>query len=201
MPFTPFRMTLMAVALALAGCASQPGASQAPAAAAPATATAPAPAPAAQAGKPNVVVLATGGTIAGAGASAVNSATYTAAKVPVDKLLAGLPELSNIANVSGEQVFQIASESFTNKELLTLARRVNELANALKSIVLPGEELRVNIVQDGKEVGQGVAYLDDGTMVVVEGGRRYLNAFHDVVVTRVLQTAAGRIIFAQPRGE
>ena len=128
MPFTPFRMTLMAVALALAGCASQPGASQAPAAAAPATAAAPAPAPPAQAGKPNVVVLATGGTIAGAGASAVNSATYTAAKVPVDKLLAGLPELSNIANVSGEQVFQIASESFTNKELLTLARRVNELA-------------------------------------------------------------------------
>ena len=128
MPFTPFRMTLMAVALALAGCASQPGASQAPAAAAPATATAPAPAPTAQAGKPNVVVLATGGTIAGAGASAVNSATYTAAKVPVDNLLAGLPELSNIANVSGEQVFQIASESFTNKELLTLARRVNELA-------------------------------------------------------------------------
>jgi len=78
---------------------------------------------------------------------------------------------------------------------------VNELANALKSIVLPGEELRVNIVQEGKEVGQGVAYLDDGTMVVVEGGRRYLNAFHDVCVTRVLQTAAGRIIFAQPKGE
>ena len=76
---------------------------------------------------------------------------------------------------------------------------VNELANAVKSIVLPGEELRVNIVQEGKEVGQGVAYLDDGTMVVVEGGRRYLNAFHDVVVTRVLQTAAGRIIFAQPK--
>ena len=75
---------------------------------------------------------------------------------------------------------------------------VNELANALKSIVLPGEELRVNIVQEGKEAGQGVAYLDDGTMVVVEGGRRYLNAFHDVMVTRVLQTAAGRIIFAQP---
>ena len=76
---------------------------------------------------------------------------------------------------------------------------VNELANALKSIVLPGEEMRVHIVQEGKEAGQGVAYLDDGTMVVVEGGRRYLNAFHDVVVTRVLQTAAGRIIFAQPK--
>ena len=78
---------------------------------------------------------------------------------------------------------------------------VNELANALKSIVLPGEELRVNIVQEGKEVGQGVAYLDDGTMVVVESGRRYLNTFHDVVVTRVLQTTAGRIIFAQPKGD
>ena len=78
---------------------------------------------------------------------------------------------------------------------------VNELANALKSIVLPGEELRVNIVQEGKEAGQGVAYLDDGTMVVVEGGRRYLNAFRDVVVTRVLQTTAGRIIFAQPKGD
>lgn len=76
---------------------------------------------------------------------------------------------------------------------------VNELANALKSIVLPGEDMRVNIVQEGKEAGQGVAYLDDGTMVVVEGGRRYINAFHDITVTRVLQTAAGRIIFAQSK--
>ena len=76
---------------------------------------------------------------------------------------------------------------------------VNELANAVKSMVLPGEELAVNIVQEGKEVGQGVAFLDDGTMVVVEGGRRFLNSRHDVMVTRVLQTAAGRIIFAQPK--
>ena len=76
---------------------------------------------------------------------------------------------------------------------------VNELANALKPMVLPGEELTVNIIQEGKEVGQGVAFLDDGTMIVVEGGRRYLNSFHDVTVTRVLQTAAGRLIFAQPK--
>ena len=76
---------------------------------------------------------------------------------------------------------------------------VNELANAVKSIVLPGETLQVNIVQEGKEAGQGVAYLDDGTMVVVENGRRYINSSHGVQVTRVLQTAAGRIIFAQPR--
>ena len=76
---------------------------------------------------------------------------------------------------------------------------VNELANAVKSIVLPGETLRVDIVQEGKEAGQGVAYLDDGTMVVVENGRRYINSSHEVHVTRVLQTAAGRIIFAQPQ--
>jgi glutamin-(asparagin-)ase len=77
---------------------------------------------------PNVVILATGGTIAGAGASAVNSATYSAAKVPVDKLIAGLPELSKVANVRGEQVFQVASESLTNDNLLTLAKRVSALS-------------------------------------------------------------------------
>ncbi len=78
--------------------------------------------------KPNVVILATGGTIAGAGASAVNSATYAAAKVGVEKLIAGLPELSNVANVKGEQVFQVASESLTNDNLLTLAKRVSALS-------------------------------------------------------------------------
>ena len=76
----------------------------------------------------NVTILATGGTIAGAGADAAASATYQAAKVPVDKLIAGVPELKNVANVRGEQVFQIASESFTNDHLLQLARRVAQLA-------------------------------------------------------------------------
>jgi hypothetical protein len=74
--------------------------------------------------KPNVVILATGGTIAGAGADVTNSATYQAAKVPVDKLIAGIPQLSTIAEVRGEQVFQIASESFTNANLVTLGKRV-----------------------------------------------------------------------------
>lgn len=83
---------------------------------------------AAPAKKANVVILATGGTIAGAGASAANSATYQAAKVPVDKLLASVPELSNVANVRGEQVFQIASESFTNEHLVKLAKRVSALS-------------------------------------------------------------------------
>lgn len=82
----------------------------------------------AQQALPNVVILATGGTIAGAGASAANSATYAAAKVPVDKLIAGLPEISKVANVRGEQVFQIASESFTNDNLMALAKRVSALS-------------------------------------------------------------------------
>ena len=82
----------------------------------------------AQQALPNVVILATGGTIAGAGASAVNSATYAAAKVGVEKLIAGLPELSKIANVRGEQVFQVASESLTNDNLMTLAKRVSALS-------------------------------------------------------------------------
>ncbi|WP_439951437.1 type II asparaginase [Piscinibacter sakaiensis] len=77
--------------------------------------------------KPVVVVVATGGTIAGAGASALNSATYQAAKVPVDKLLAGLPELAEVATVRGEQAFQIASESFTNDKLVALGKRVSAL--------------------------------------------------------------------------
>lgn len=73
---------------------------------------------------------------------------------------------------------------------------INELANAIKAVVLPGESLQVQIIQEGKEFGQGVGYLDDGTMVVVDDGRRHINAVIEVVVTRVLQTVAGRMIFA-----
>ncbi|MBP3689826.1 MAG: TRAM domain-containing protein [Schwartzia sp.] len=76
---------------------------------------------------------------------------------------------------------------------------VNELANAVKSVVVPGESMRVTVVKDGKEQGQGVAYLDDGTMIVIEGGHRHLNQNIDVEVTSALQTAAGRMIFAKPR--
>ncbi|MBI4200484.1 MAG: PIN domain nuclease [Chloroflexi bacterium] len=76
---------------------------------------------------------------------------------------------------------------------------VNQLANALKSAVLPGEDLEVQIIQEGKELGQGIGFLDDGTMVIVENGRRYLNTRIPLTVTRVLQTAAGRLIFAQTK--
>jgi uncharacterized protein YacL len=75
---------------------------------------------------------------------------------------------------------------------------INELANAVKTVFLPGETLEVNVIQEGKEAGQGVGYLDDGTMVVVEDGKNYIDSQIPVTVTKVLQTAAGRMIFARP---
>lgn len=76
---------------------------------------------------------------------------------------------------------------------------INELANAIKPVVLPGEEMTIQVIKDGKESGQGIAYLDDGTMIVVEGGRKYIGEVIDVIVTSVLQTAAGRMIFAKQK--
>jgi uncharacterized protein YacL len=76
---------------------------------------------------------------------------------------------------------------------------INDLANAVKPVVLPGEEIMVQVIKDGKEHGQGVAYLDDGTMIVVEGGRDFIGAHLEVLVTSVLQTSAGRMIFAKPK--
>jgi len=76
---------------------------------------------------------------------------------------------------------------------------VNELAQAVRPVVLPGEELTVKVTQEGKEMGQGLAYLDDGTMIVIENGRRYMHQDVSINVTRVLQTVAGRMIFAQVR--
>ncbi|MES2210352.1 MAG: PIN domain-containing protein [Chloroflexota bacterium] len=76
---------------------------------------------------------------------------------------------------------------------------INSLANAVKPALLPNEELRVRVIQAGKEAGQGVAFLDDGTMIVVEGGSRFIDQDVDVAVTRVLQTVAGRMVFAQLR--
>jgi uncharacterized protein YacL len=76
---------------------------------------------------------------------------------------------------------------------------INDLANAVKPVVLPGEEIVVQVIKDGKEFGQGVGYLDDGTMIVVEGGRDYIGNDLEVLVTSVLQTSAGRMIFAKPK--
>ncbi len=76
---------------------------------------------------------------------------------------------------------------------------INELSNAVKPVVLPGEEMLVTVVKDGKEPGQGVAYLDDGTMVVVEDGRSLIGSTITAIVTSILQTAAGRMIFVRPK--
>lgn len=76
---------------------------------------------------------------------------------------------------------------------------INELANAVKPVVLPGEEMVVQVIKDGKESGQGIGYLDDGTMIVIDGGKKFIGQTIGVVVTSVLQTAAGRMIFAKPK--
>lgn len=78
---------------------------------------------------------------------------------------------------------------------------INDLANAVKPVVIPGEDMQVVVIKDGKEHNQGVAYLDDGTMIVVEGGRNYIGRSITVTVTSVLQTSAGRMIFAKPKDE
>lgn len=87
--------------------------------------------------------------------------------------------LNQVAKIQGIQVLNI-----------------NDLANAVRPVVMPGEEIHVRVIQEGKEPGQGVGFLDDGTMIVVEDGRHFINSELTVVVTRVLQTSAGRMIFA-----
>ena len=133
----------------------------------------------------HVVVLATGGTIAGAGADAANSATYQAAKVPVDKLIAGIPELAKIATVSGEQVFQIASESFTNDHLLTLGRRVSALLKDSKVdgiVITHGTDTLeetaffLNLVIRSDKPVVLVGSMRPGTAISADGALNLLNA-------------------------
>ncbi len=119
---------------------------------------------------------------------------------------------------------ELASDSEVDSELLKLAKKlngkvltidfnlnkvasfqgvpvlnINELANAVKPIALPGEEMVVQVIKDGKENGQGIGYLEDGTMIVIDGGRRHIGESLNVTVTSILQTAAGRMIFAKPK--
>ena len=106
------------------------------------------------------------------------------AKVTGGKVVTNDYALNRLAGISGVAVLNI-----------------NELANSLKPVVLPGESMQVHVVKEGKEVNQGVAYLDDGTMVVVDHGKRFIGHTVDVTVTTVLQTTAGRMIFVRPREE
>jgi uncharacterized protein YacL len=114
--------------------------------------------------------------------TAVDAKLVRLAKEREGKLVTNDYNLNRVAQVEGVTVLNI-----------------NELADAVKPVVLPGEELHVAIVRDGKEAHQGVGYLDDGTMIVVENGRRLIGEDVDVQVTSVLQTVAGRMIFAKPK--
>jgi uncharacterized protein YacL len=112
----------------------------------------------------------------------------------VDSKLVKLAKLTNGVVVTNDfnlnKVCELQNVSVLN---------INDLANAVKPVVLPGEEMSVQVIKDGKEHNQGVGYLDDGTMIVVEDGRDYIGKRIDVLVTSVLQTSAGRMIFAKPK--
>lgn len=111
----------------------------------------------------------------------------------VDSKLIRLAKLLDGVLVTNDYNLNKVSE-FQNVPVLN----INALANAVKPVVIPGETMRVLVVKDGTERQQGVAYLDDGTMIVVEDGQHYMNKEIDVIVTSALQTAAGRMIFAKP---
>ena len=114
----------------------------------------------------------------------VDSKLIELAKEVRGKIITNDSNLNKVAELQGIQVLNI-----------------NELANSIKPVVLPGEEINVKILKEGKEMGQGLAYLDDGTMIVVDNGRRQMGKTIDVIVTSVLQTPAGRMIFARPKEE
>lgn len=105
-----------------------------------------------------------------------------------------------LINLAKETGYTILTNDFNLNKVAEVhsiqVLNINQLANALKPVVLPGEIMRVQVLKEGKEANQGVAYLDDGTMVVVDNGRKYLGKTVDVTVTSVLQTTAGRMIFA-----
>ncbi|AHN23770.1 PIN/TRAM domain-containing protein [Lysinibacillus varians] len=100
---------------------------------------------------------------------------------------------------------QIVTNDFNLNKVCELHQvkvlNINDLANAVKPVVIPGEDMQVVVIKDGKEHNQGVAYLDDGTMIVVEGGRNFIGQAITVTVTSVLQTSAGRMIFAKPKDD
>jgi len=114
----------------------------------------------------------------------VDSKLIELAKEVHGKIITNDSNLNKVAELQGIEVLNI-----------------NELANSIKPVVLPGEEINVKILKEGKEIGQGVAYLDDGTMIVVDNGRKHMGKTIDVVVTSVLQTPAGRMIFARLKEE
>lgn len=113
---------------------------------------------------------------------------------PVDQKLVSLAKHLNAAIVTNDFNLNKVAELQGVKVL-----NINQLANAVKPVVLPGEEMVVQIIKEGKEANQGVGYLEDGTMIVVEGGKRHIGDHLNVVVSSVLQTVAGKMIFTAIR--
>lgn len=111
---------------------------------------------------------------------------------------------SKLMRLALDKKWKIVTNDFNLNKVASLqgieVLNLNDLANALKPAMIPGEWIRVQVIKEGKEDNQGVAYLDDGTMIVIENGAQYVDTAIDVMVTSVLQTSAGRMIFARAKG-
>ena len=111
---------------------------------------------------------------------------------------------SKLMRLALDKKWKIVTNDFNLNKVASLqgieVLNLNDLANALKPAMIPGEWIRVQVIKEGKEDNQGVAYLDDGTMIVSENGAQYVDTSIDVMVTSVLQTSAGRMIFARAKG-
>ena len=123
-----------------------------------------------------------------------------------DKSLEEIPEVDiKLLKLAQNMNGKVVTNDFNLNKVASIkgvpVLNINELANTLKPVVLPGEEMILSLVKEGKERNQAVAYLDDGTMIVVEDGRRFIGQTIKVTVTSVLQTTAGRMIFARPSGD
>lgn len=122
-----------------------------------------------------------------------------------DKILEDIPEV-DVKLLKLAQIMKgvVVTNDFNLNKVAAIkgvgVLNINELANSVKPVVLPGEDMELFLVKEGKENNQGVAYLDDGTMIVVEDGRKYIGQSIPATVTSILQTSAGRMIFAKPRG-
>ena len=111
---------------------------------------------------------------------------------------------SKLMRLALDKKWKIVTNDFNLNKVASLqgieVLNLNDLANALKPAMIPGEWIRVQVIKEGKEDNQGVAHLDDGTMIVIENGAQYVDTSIDVMVTSVLQTSAGRMIFARAKG-
>ena len=125
--------------------------------------------------------------------------------IPVEVMEIDYPEMdevdSKLLKLAGEIQGKVVTNDFNLNKVAKLQKiqvlNINDLANAIKQVVLPNEEMTVTVIKEGKEPSQGVAYLNDGTMIVIEGGKKYVGNTIKVIVSTVLQTSAGRMIFAK----